>query len=192
MFPSPNRDPTSSSIQGNVGGIASGWQAADASLARPNNATAYAANQTIGSSTAVLLTFTNFFRQKGSTGILIGARLIASVASIASTNMGAIRAHFYNAPPLLNYGSGALVDQSTWQSMLADETGKLGWADFATWSIGGANSDTIESYGAFPVSDMAIGAAASSANLYAVLEATGAFTPAANQVIQLYASALLD
>ena len=174
---------------GQVGGVANVWQPADASLRRPGNTTAYAANQAVGSGQSALFKFTGFFRVFGSSALLTGLRLVASLPGIATTNMGAIRAHLFNGAP--NIASG-LVDQGTFNTLFADDALKLGTVDFSTWSIGGAGSDLIESYGTPSVSPLPIIAAQGVRDLYAVLVATGVFTPAAAQLILPYASATLD
>lgn len=195
-WPSPNNDPTPSSVIGNVGGISNVWQACDATLTRPNNTSAYAANGLIGSSSAALFKFSNFFRAKGATGLLTGLRLVASVSGIATTNMGSITAHLFNASPAgaiaAAGGSGSFVDQGTFDVMFADDPSKLGTVSFSGWSTGGGSSDTIESYGTPALTPLPIAAAAQDNSLFLVLVAAGAFTPVANQIIKPYAAAAFD
>ncbi len=174
---------------GQVGGVSNVWQSADASLTRPNNTTAYSANQAVGSSTSALFTFSGFFRAPGGSGLLTGLRLVASGSGIATTNMGAIRAHLFNASPTVASG---LSDQGTFTTLVADDKLKLGVADFTSWTIGGTGSTLIESYGSLAFQPLPIIGAAGSLALFAVLEARGAFTPLAQSVTQIYASAALD
>lgn len=188
-YPQSADTPTHQSWAGQVGGAANVWQPADASIARPANTTAYAAHNAIGNASLTLFKFSNFFRAKGGSGILTGARLVANLAAIATSNMGAVRMHLFNAAPTVASG---LVDQGAFMTLFADESAKLGWADFSSWSIGGTGSDTIESYGALPATPLPLIGAAQAADLYAVLEATGAFTPAASQVVLPYLAAMLD
>jgi hypothetical protein len=180
-------------VIGNVGGVSSVWQPASASLTRPANTNAYANNGAIGSSTSVVFKFPGFFRANGGSALLSGLRAIASVASIATTNMGAITAHLFNASPSAALGLG---DQGTWTTLLADDASKVGTVSFSTWTIGGTGSNLIESYGTPIIAPLPmIGAqtpAPGAADLYAVLVATAVFTPASAQVIQLYASGVLD
>jgi hypothetical protein len=164
------------------------WAAADAALTRPNNATAYAAHQGIGSGSSCIFKWSDCFRTNGGTGLLTGLRLEASVASIAAANMGAITARLFNTSP----SSPPSADQQTFNTLVANSPIELGAVDFATWSIGGAGSDVIRSYGVSRISPMQLKAAAAAKDLYMVLEATAAFTPAANAIINAYASALLD
>ncbi len=179
------------SFIGNVGGVANVWQPADAALTRPNNTTAYAAGEAIGSAAAVVFSFTKFFRASGSSGLLTGARLIASVSGVAAANMGTIRGHLFNALPTAALAT-ATADQTQFNTLLADDGGKLGVIDFSTWDIGGSGSNLIESYGTLEQNQLPLMAAAASQSLYLVLVANGAFTPAAAMELLPYLSALLD
>ena len=178
---------------GQVGGVSNVWQPADSALTRPANTTAYAANQALGSSTTALFKFSGFFRANGGSALLTGLRLVASLSGIAASNMGPIRAHLFNAAPSTAAG---LVDQGTFNTLLADDLLKLGTADFSAWNLGGGGSNLIESYGAPALSPLPIIGAQTPApgarDLYLILVATGAFTPASGQTIQAYASATLD
>jgi hypothetical protein len=174
---------------GQVGGLSNVWQAADQSLTRPANSTAYAANNAIGSSSAALFKFTGFFRVRGGSGLLTGLRVIASLSGIAISNMGAIRAHLFNAVPTAANG---LVDQGAFNTLFVDDASKLGTVDFTAWTSGGGGSTLVESYGSPALSPLPLIAAPGAMDLYAILVATGAFTPAAAQVIQAYASATMD
>ena len=167
------------------------WAAADATLTRPNNATAYAAHVGMGSGASCIFKFSNFFRINGGTGLLTGLRLEASVASIALTNMGAVRAHLFNVTP----ASAPVSDQAEFDTLVANSASKLGFVDFATWNIGGASSDVVTSYGsvsALTGAPLQLKAAVAARDLYLVLEATGVFTPIASAIINAFASAALD
>lgn len=188
-WPSPNNDPTVSSVIGNVGGIANVWQPADATLTRPNNATPYASTNAIGSSTSVLWSWSNFFRANGGSAVLTGARLVAHLSGIATSEMGGVRLHLFNQSPSAAAG---VVDQGTWNMLYADEAFKLGWIDFSSWQISGSGSDEIVSYGSPCVTNLQLIGAALSSKLFGVLEATGAFTPGASMLLNAYLAALLD
>lgn len=180
---------------GAMGGLANVWTAADAALTRPANATAYAANQAIGSATAVLFKFSGFFRCPGSSGLLTGMRLTASVASIATTNMGAISAYLYNALPSGALGPNnfaSLGDQGTFKLLAADAPQKIGVVNFSTWNGGGTGSDMIDSYGAPIITPLPIIADPKATDLYCLLVATGAFTPIASAIVTPSVAAVLD
>jgi hypothetical protein len=194
-FPLSTDTPTVQQFNGQLGGAANVWQAADAALTRPNNTTAYAANGALGSASSAVFRFGAFFRVAGSSGLLTGARLIASVTGIATSNMGSITVHLFNASPaaaIAAAAGGLLADQSTFNTMLADDSAKLGTISFSTWAIGGGTSNLIESYGSPALAPLPIMAARGAQELYAVPVATAAFTPAALQEIQLYLAAVLD
>lgn len=195
-FPSDQSYSSSEHFAGAFGGLANVWTPADVSLTRPNNSTAYANNGLIGSSSAVLFKWSSFFRCPGSSGLLTGMRLVASVASIATTNMGAISAHLFNAVPAAALGPNnfaSAVDQGTFNFMAADNGAKkLGVVTFATWNGGGAGSDATDSYGTPLLCPQPIIADPLATDLYCLLVATGAFTPIANAIITPYVAAVLD
>jgi hypothetical protein len=192
-YPRSYDTPSADQWAGQVGGASNVWQAADAALVRPANTTAYSAGEAIGSSTTVLIKFTGFFfRARGGSALLTGLRLVAQGSGIAVTNMGAVSAHLYTAPPASALAT-ATADQTQYNTMYADDTLKLGRVDFATWNIGGGSgSDTIESYGAAAVSPLPLIAGQAAQDLYMVLAATGAFTPLSAQLIGAYAAAVMD
>lgn len=169
-------------------GAAVVWQAADASLTRPGNATPYAANQGIGASGSCLFKFTGLFRNAGGTGLLTGFRVTASVASIATTNMGNIRAYLFNQLPT---GLPA-ADQAAFNTLVANSPGLLGHVDFSTWTIGGASSDVITAYGAPAVTPMPVSGASNTSDGWCVLASTAAFTPIAAAIITPSVSIALD
>ncbi len=167
------------------------WRAPDtpASLTRPNNATPYAAQKLIGSGAASLFKFTDFFRRKNSGGLLTSIKLVASVAGIVVADMGAVRAHLYNAAPAPVPG----IDQADFAMLAANAAKHIGAVDFgATWMGGGTGSDMIENYGSPVVSNMQITSALLTKDLYIVLVATAAFTPKAQAIITPYVSAAFD
>jgi len=181
----------------NLGGKATVWQPASQTLTRPNNATAYAAGNAIGSSASggIVYTFPGFFWTPGCSGILIGLRYVASVASIATSNMGTVLAHLYLGLPS---AVGTLVDGNMYPTKIADDPLKLGIVQFSNWYQGGTGSDMIESYGQTMISQQHIiglqraGGNAADDTLYVVPVANGAFTPIANAVNYMYASAVMD
>jgi hypothetical protein len=169
-----------------TGGKSSVWVGPDANLTRPGNATAYVAHQAMGSGSSVVFTYTNFFPKVGVTGLLTGIRLLASGSTIAVTNMGAVRAHLYNAAPT----SPPSADQQTFVGLFSNSSKGQGFADFSTWNIGGTGSDVISAYGSLPQSGpLPIQADATTRDLKIILEASGAFTPLSGMVLRpLYIS----
>lgn len=182
-----------------VGNRASVWIPPDATITRPNNATGYSANQVIGNATTSTFTYSNFFLPGSNmTGLLTGMVLYASVASIATSNLGNITAYLYNTVPSFS----PLADQQTFQTLLADEPPNcIGTVKFSSYVIGGTGSTTIYGYGAPDITPMPIssvsgpGGSINSPNaytLYVVLVATAAFTPIANAILRPYVCAVFD
>ena len=179
----------------NFGGKATVWQAADQTLTRPANTTAYAAGNAIGSSSSVVFSFTNFFWQPGSSGILTGLRWVVNGSGIGSSNVGSTYAHLYLSSPTAAAG---LVDQSVYPLKIADDALKLGTVLLNTTVTGGTGSDMVEVYGQQIISTQHLiglqssGATPGSGTLYAVLVANSTPIPLASQVNYLYASGVMD
>ena len=182
----------------NFGGKATVWQAADQTLTRPANTTAYAAAGIgIGSSSSIVYSFTNFFWQPGSSGILTGLRMVCNASGIVITNMPAVMAHLYLGSPSAAIG---VSDQQAFPTLIADDVLKLGMVQFSSWYQGGTGSDMIESYGQQLISTQHIiglqssGAASASGTLYVVpVTATStSVTPVSAAVNYMYASGVMD
>lgn len=186
-------------ILGNVGGTANVWQAADQTLTRPANTTAYAAGGALGSATSVIFSFgdlvnfpssVGFFRKPNSSAILNGLRLSCSLAGgIATTAVGSVFAHLYQTAPSAASG---LADQNQYPNLQADAPIKLGAVQFSTWVAGGTGSDVVESYGAPLLSQQAVIAAAATQSLFVVCVSVGAFTPVSAAIWHLHASSTGD
>ena len=178
-----------------VAGFSAVMQPALAALQRPNDGTAYAPGQAIGSATAAVFQFSGLFLRPGSSGIVTELRLVSTAAGIVPANMGQVLAHLYVAPPAAAVATG-LVDQAPFPTLFADDVYKLGIMVFSNYyqgsTSGGTPSDMIESEAAPLSSQRHVISAAPDASLYAVLMANAQWTPLANQITQLYVSAVLD
>lgn len=162
--------------------------APDADLTRPANTTAYAANNSIGSSSNCLLTYSNFFEAAGDSHLLTEAALVISGAATVSVPSGiSVRAYLFNADPSATVLSSN-ADQATFKLMLASMASMCGYVDFSTFVTGGTNSDAMVGYGTPIVTPKQVKAAGTSRALYAILVATGAFTPISAAVHRLYLS----
>lgn len=173
VIPSPNSDLI-------VGSRDSVLVPTDATLTRPNNATPYTANQGMGTAATCQFKWTNFFRKVGNTGLLTGSRLVASVASIATTNMGTVRLYLYNTAASFD---ATLVDQGAWTSLYANVLISFGYIEFSAWNIGGSGSDMITAYGVPCLNNMGLKAAAAARDIYGYLITAGAFTPLNNSIL---------
>lgn len=180
-------------FQGNLGGMSNVWQAADATLTRPGNTTPYTTGMALGSAASTVFRFGTFFRQPAGSGLLTGARLVASVSGIGTANMGAITGHVFNATP----SAAPAADQSQFPTLAADDAAKLGTISFSTWAIGGTGSNLIESYGVLSLSPLPVIAApitnsVTPQELFVVLMAAGGWTPVSAAILNLYLAAVLD
>jgi len=184
----------------NFGGKATVWQTADQNLTRPANTTAYAAAGIgIGSSSSIVYSFTNFFWQPGSSGILTGLRMVCNAPGITTSNMGAVTAHLYLGSPSAAIG---VSDQQAFPTLIVDDALKLGYVTFSAtnWVQGGTGSNIIENYGQQIISTQhliglqASGATPGSGTLYVVPVTTNntSFTPVSAAANYMYASGVMD
>ena len=148
--------------------------AATATFTRPNDTNAYtigdlvADNTTAGSVHPMQFTLptANFKLQR-----------VGLVKSAASNTNATFRLHMYSAGPTVSNG-----DNGSW---LTTASSYLGDVDIdATLR---AFSDTAQGFGLFATSDVPVYLAINPATLliYALLEARGAYTPAANEIFTL-------
>lgn len=160
--------------------------APDADITRPANTTAYAANNSIGTASNCLITYSSFFEAAGDNHLLTDARLVIQGSATISVPSGiAIRAYLFTADPTATVLSSN-ADQATYKQMYAAAGTELGYVDFLTFTTGGTGSDAMQSYGTPIITPKHIKAAATSRALYAILVATAAFTPISASVHRLY------
>ena len=145
-----------------------------ATQTRPDNTTAYSANQVIGENPATNLTFENVLSNSGGTFVILGARLEIDVSAVPA-GMTSFRLHIYNAAP------AAIADGAAY-NLLADDRAKyMGYITINSVVDLGATvwgqEDNVNFTG-----KLATGAT----SLYGILETIGAFTPAALAVKKVY------
>lgn len=141
-----------------------------ATQTRPNNTTAYAAGDVVGTDPATNLTFSNVLPDNGVGFVILGARLRIDVAAIPA-GMAGFRLHLYNAAPT------AIADNTAFDLIVGDRGKYLG---YVTISTGRDNGATVW----YQDNDLNFTGklAAGSATLYGVLETIGAYTPTASVV----------
>lgn len=162
------------------------WQAADAALTRPGNATAYADKKAVGSSSSCLFTFSDFFRRKGASALLLGAKLeIYKSGGISVPSGFAVRAWLYAGAP----SSPPASDQADFLLNHANAAVRLGYLDFSTAVSGASGSDCYEAY-AEPTLPRTLKAPADVDDLCMVIHSTGAWTPTSGSVWMPYVQAL--
>lgn len=147
-----------------------------ASKQRPNDTTAYTAKDAIAESTSVatVWTFANAARVAGGSGKVVGANLLTDQAA----NTSAYKLHLYSVAPT------ALQDNSPCTAPLyADAAKYVGTIVFPAAGTEGAGATAAYSNltqfttgGNLPLPFKAV-----DANLYALLETVGGFTPAMQQ-----------
>jgi hypothetical protein len=139
-------------------------------ITRPDNTTAYSANDVIGTSSSANIEFANVIGFKGESFFIAGAWLMIPINAVPS-GMDAFRLHLYNAEP------ADIADNAAYNLPLADRSKYLGYIDFeAPIDLGDtlyAQVNNINHMRKF-TSD--------SNTIYGILETIGAYTPAAETV----------
>jgi hypothetical protein len=138
-----------------------------ATITRPNNTTAYTANDAIGEDPAKNITFERI-GGNGAEIIITDVNMRIDVSSVSS-GMSSFRLHLYKLPPT------AITDNSAYNLPSADRSKYLGYIDLVTpqdngdtlWSENNQINKKVKLY---------------SSSLYGILETKGAFTPTAQCV----------
>lgn len=136
------------------------------SVTRPDNTTAYAANDVLGTNPASVIEFTNIAPEGGGTIVLLYASLMLSVGSGGG---GQTRLHLYSSAPT------AIADNAAFNLPSGDRGKYLGYITLgAPVDLG----DTMFSEDDFLRKTIT----ATSSSVFAMAETTGVFTPAAETV----------
>jgi len=142
---------------------------------RPNNTTAYAAGDVVGTDPASVLEFTNI-GPSGGRILLQDATFLCGANSVPPT-LGALRLHLYGTSPT------AIADNAAYDLPSGDRAKYLGWFDFPTPQDLG---DTIWSQTDYIGKLVKL----TTASLFGILETRNACTPAAELAFTLRLSAL--
>lgn len=138
-----------------------------ASQTRPNDTTAYAAGDVVGTNPATNLVFNNVLPNAGGVFVVLGARIRIDVAAIPA-GMSGFRVHLYNAAPT------AIVDNAPYNLPSGDRAKYLGFITVSSIRDLGdtlwVQDDNLNVTGKL---------AAGSTSLWGILETIGAFTPTA-------------
>lgn len=150
--------------------IGSGAKNPSSTQTRPNNTTAYAIGDVVGTDAATNLTFSNVSSVSGSNVIITSVNLEID-ASAAPSGMSGFRLHLYNAAPT------AITDNLAFNLPSADRTKYLGHITLDTPVDLGDTlwSNTLNV-------NIQCKLATSSTTLYGILETLTAFTPTAQCV----------
>lgn len=137
-----------------------------ASVTRPNNTTAYAANDVLGADPASVIEFAKIAPEGGGTIILLYA---ATMINAGSTTLGQTRLHLYSSAP------AAIVDNAAFNLPSGDRSKYLG---FVTLAAPIDLGDTM-----FSEEDLLRKTIlATSSSVFAIAETTSVFTPTASTV----------
>ena len=143
-----------------------------ATFARPADTSAYAALDTISTSTSapVVITFSNMARVNAGSGYITKARIMTD----QKTNTARFRLHlFHTAPTLTN-------DNAAFPLLWADRANRVGKIDFGAMTTEDAtNSTCAESLN--EAVRLSFTCEAANTALYGILETLDAFTPASGQ-----------
>jgi len=140
------------------------------SVTRPNDTTAYAANDVIGTATSGNLTFTDIVPRQGAGFLVLGSRLRIDVNAVPS-GMAGFRLHLYNAAPT------AIADNAAFNLPSGDRTKYLGYITMSTPVDFGDTLVAVDDNMNFSGK-----CADGSTTIYGMLETLGAYTPAASTV----------
>lgn len=145
-----------------------------ASFTRPANTTAYAAGDVVnGDGVLVPVTVSAAARSNGGGGVIESVGLLTN--NVTVTN-GTFRVHFFNA------SHATAADNAAFASLYANRATYVGFADL---TILVADSASATAAAVNVDVNLPFQCASSGDDLYAVVVATAAYTPASAQVFQL-------
>lgn len=181
---------TNSELRASPVPVSAGSVVVGVELTRPADTTAYAAKDVVSDSTSAptVLTFANFARANGGTGIIVRARLMTD----QKTNTAAYRLHLFHTAPT------AINDNSPYTMLYANAAYRIGMIDFPACATEDSTNSTAAASmrpsadGSSGPPNLWFGCAAESRAIYGVLETTGAFTPASGQKFYVELAAILD
>lgn len=143
------------------------------SVTRPDNTTAYTAGDIFGTSPATNIEFENVLPEDSQSYYIVGAKIVYN-ASAAKANMDTFTLHLYDSAPT------AIVDNSAWTLLSADRAKYLGSIEI----------DLPTDLGEVLVSfkdniNLKRQLASGSTSVYGQLVTNGAFTPGAEDVLDI-------
>jgi hypothetical protein len=137
---------------------------------RPSNTTQYAAGDSVGATAGTVHSFANAALATR-TGTIHSVRLSKSDAGVTTATF---RIWFYNASVT------AINDNSAWTTLYADREKVIGYADLTMVALGGSSAYAqVDANLEFELPS------AANRTLYAVVQATGTYTPASAETFSL-------
>jgi hypothetical protein len=139
-------------------------------ITRPDNTTAYTANDVIGTSSSANIEFADLITYKGEGFFVTGAWLMIPINAVPS-GMDGFRLHLYNAEPT------DIVDNAAYNLPSADRSKYLGYIDF---EVPVDLGDTL--YSQVNNINLKRKFVNNSNTVYGILQTLAAYTPAAETV----------
>lgn len=183
--PSPTPTPAPSGVmvapsENHIGEVGGNLGSSNIGFARPDNTTAYAANDSVNTLGGLPLNFVNIARINGGWGYISKAMCTVNQATMS----GQLRLHLFNLPP------NAIADNAPFTALITENGNYQGWIDFTTFVSSGAGSNTARSIGQLgTLTSMAFQAQSTSRSLYGITETLNAWTPAAQLQFAFYLTA---
>ena len=132
-----------------------------------------AAGDVVGTATTGVLDLLNAARQNSGGGKILAARLNKSGTTVTNATF---TVHFYKNAP------AAVADNAAWNSVYAEADDYIGSIAFAVMTAGGTGGGFIQ---AQPTSPIPFQCASRKKQLYAVITAAAAYTPASAETFTL-------
>lgn len=169
--------------ENHIGEVGGNSAVVGGSFARPANTTAYASGQLVANSAtaaSVQPIACAVARKNAGTGVLVGARLSKSGVSLTNASF---RVHLFKTSPTTTAGDGQTFAGAV-NGVAAIE---IGYVDVA---MDQAYADGAKGFAS--LTNKVFDAATGSQNIYALIEARGAYTPASGETFSLALEALRD
>lgn len=160
-----------------IGGLVHG--PVEATLVRPADTNAYAANDVIANSVGSPTIFTiPFMPDNGDSGYITKARALTNVNNFT----GRLRLHLYHTAPV------PVADNAPFALLWANRSSRIGFIDFPAMQTGGVGSDASNAF--LPDIRLFFKLNDQTKNLFAIIQTLDAFTPVASQ--NFFFSFLID
>lgn len=139
-----------------------------ATFTRQANTTAYSAGQIVNDNSANPLDFVSAVRVSGGTGLLLSSRLTVQQTSLAGVQF---RLYLFKSTP------GTTTDAASYSTLWANRDISLGWVDFLSPVSAGSSPDATV-YEGVGSAGLALPLVAAASDIFGVLVALTAYTPA--------------
>ncbi|QLE46336.1 hypothetical protein FD723_39695 (plasmid) [Nostoc sp. C052] len=147
---------------------------------RPEDSTNYANNDALSDSisTPSPLIFANTSRAEGGSGYIVNAACYTNQLVF----VGALRLHLFKGSV-----PNAIADNAPYPMLAVNNSKRIAYIDFTSFTTGGVGSDTTMSCGVFPQSRLIpFTCDLADTNLYGLVEIRTGFAPMSNQTFDFY------